>query len=119
MLIRPWSGCSKPAMQRRVVVLPQPLGPSKETNSPGATVKETPPTAATPPKLFARFSTTRPAAADLVMKLTPFVHEWLSDHQQGDREYDLETGQRRNLAELAVLLQVVHHHRKNLQAGGV
>src|SRR5918993_520683 len=112
MLIRPWSGCSNPAMQRRVVVLPQPLGPSRETNSPGATVKETPPTAATPPKLFARFSTTRPAAGDdLVIEPPPFVDERLGDHQKGDGEDDLETGQRRNLAELAILLQVVHHDR--------
>ena len=32
--IRPSSGTSKPAIIRRVVVLPQPLGPSSEKNSP-------------------------------------------------------------------------------------
>ena len=31
--ILPASGCSKPAMQRKSVVLPQPDGPSKVTNS--------------------------------------------------------------------------------------
>ena len=30
-------GSSKPAIMRRVVVLPQPLGPRKDTNSPRAT----------------------------------------------------------------------------------
>ena len=30
----PLSGCSSPAMMRRVVVLPQPEAPSKVTNSP-------------------------------------------------------------------------------------
>ena len=32
--IRPSSGTSKPAIIRKVVVLPQPLGPSSEKNSP-------------------------------------------------------------------------------------
>src|SRR5579871_3559777 len=34
MRICPALGVSKPATMRRVVVLPQPLGPRKETNSP-------------------------------------------------------------------------------------
>ncbi len=40
---------SRPAMQRSVVVLPQPLGPSSETNSPSSTVKERSRTAVTLP----------------------------------------------------------------------
>src|SRR5689334_12909474 len=36
--IRPEVGCSKPAISRRVVVLPQPDGPSREKNSPLAPV---------------------------------------------------------------------------------
>ena len=35
----PWSGSSRPAMQRSVVVLPQPLGPSRVKKVPGARVK--------------------------------------------------------------------------------
>jgi hypothetical protein len=38
----PPSGSSKPEMRRKVVVLPQPLGPSKAKSSPGLTEKETP-----------------------------------------------------------------------------
>src|SRR5215216_3619419 len=34
--IAPSSAVSRPAMQRRVVVLPQPLGPSRTRNSPGS-----------------------------------------------------------------------------------
>ena len=35
--IRPSVGCSNPAIIRRVVVFPQPDGPSREKNSPGST----------------------------------------------------------------------------------
>src|SRR5437879_3858591 len=48
--IRPSSGASKPAIIRSVVVLPQPLGPSSEKNSPSAIGKLTSSTAPTPPK---------------------------------------------------------------------
>ena len=37
MRIAPAVGVSKPATMRKVVVLPQPLGPRKETNSPRST----------------------------------------------------------------------------------
>src|SRR6266481_1053947 len=37
--MRPEVGCSKPAISRRVVVLPQPEGPRREKNSPLATVR--------------------------------------------------------------------------------
>ena len=37
LLTRPADGCSRPAMQRRVVVLPQPEGPSSTTISPAGT----------------------------------------------------------------------------------
>ena len=43
------SGCSKPAIIRRVVVLPQPEGPSSVTSSPGGTVKDTASTTVTLP----------------------------------------------------------------------
>ena len=49
MLIRPASGTSNPATQRNVVVLPQPLGPSRATVLPGSTCKSTWSTAATAP----------------------------------------------------------------------
>src|SRR5579884_1087955 len=48
----PSSGCSRPATNRRVVLLPQPLGPSSVKTSPGWTVKLTWSTATTGPKRF-------------------------------------------------------------------
>jgi hypothetical protein len=36
-LVRPAEGCSSPAATLRSVDLPHPVGPTTETNSPGAT----------------------------------------------------------------------------------
>src|SRR6478609_8055708 len=46
--IEPALGCSRPATQRSVVVLPQPEGPSRTTISPAGTAKLTPSTAGRP-----------------------------------------------------------------------
>src|SRR6202165_243003 len=48
MLISPDVGCSSPATQRNVVVLPQPEGPSSTTISPAGTAKLTPSIAGRP-----------------------------------------------------------------------
>src|SRR5580693_9119398 len=48
MLISPSVGCSRPATQRKVVVLPQPEGPSSTTISPAGTAKLTPSIAGRP-----------------------------------------------------------------------
>src|SRR6185437_5006211 len=48
MLISPSVGCSRPATQRNVVVLPQPEGPSSTTISPAGTAKLTPSIAGRP-----------------------------------------------------------------------
>src|SRR5882757_3638058 len=48
MLISPDVGCSSPATQRKVVVLPQPEGPSRTTISPAGTAKLTPSMAGRP-----------------------------------------------------------------------
>jgi hypothetical protein len=45
----PESGASKPAISRSVVVLPQPLGPSRVRISPSRTSSDTPSTASTGP----------------------------------------------------------------------
>src|SRR5579871_5299254 len=46
---RPESGCSNPAITRRVVVLPEPEGPSSVKNSPSPTWRSTSRTARTSP----------------------------------------------------------------------
>src|ERR1700738_2426200 len=48
MLISPDVGCSRPATQRKVVVLPHPEGPSRTTISPAGTAKLTPSIAGRP-----------------------------------------------------------------------
>src|SRR6185295_1182493 len=48
MSISPDVGCSSPATQRSVVVLPQPEGPSRTTISPAGTAKLTPSIAGRP-----------------------------------------------------------------------
>src|SRR5476649_46261 len=68
MLISPEVGCSSPATQRRVVVLPQPEGPSSTTISPAGTAKLTPSTAGRPIANCLRRSRTSRAA---VMMLLP------------------------------------------------
>src|SRR5262249_21203083 len=56
-------GCSSPATQRSVVVLPQPDGPSSTTISPAGTVKLTPSTAGLPAmNAFTRSRTSSVAA---------------------------------------------------------
>ena len=55
-LIRPLVFCSRPATIRRVVVLPQPDGPSSVTNSPSATRRSTSFTATNSPNFRLTFS---------------------------------------------------------------
>src|SRR5262249_46611187 len=54
--IWPWVGCSKPAIMRSVVVLPQPEEPSSEKNSPAGMWRLMPSTAFTLPKRLTRLT---------------------------------------------------------------
>src|ERR1700746_2495195 len=62
-MISPASGVSSPAKSRSVVVLPQPEGPSRVKNSPGATVKLISFTAVLSRDRFAALDTGRSAPA--------------------------------------------------------
>src|SRR6201996_4464624 len=62
MLISPSVGCSRPATQRKVVVLPQPDGPSRTTISPAGTAKLTPSMAGRPTANCLRRSVTSSVA---------------------------------------------------------
>src|SRR5882757_9643674 len=55
----PRSAASRPAMMRKRVVLPQPEGPSSETNSPAPTWRSTPPSTVAAPKAFSAPATSR------------------------------------------------------------
>ena len=61
--MRPAVGLMKPAIMRSVVVLPQPDGPSSDTNSPGCNDSETSCTATALPKFLPR-----PISASLVIR---------------------------------------------------
>src|SRR3989454_4345082 len=61
--ISPASGCSSPATRRRVVVLPQPLGPSSVKSSPRSTSSEAPSRACTAPKTLVTPSMRRTVTA--------------------------------------------------------
>src|SRR5688572_17678734 len=66
MRISPASGSSNPASIRKVVVLPQPEGPSSDRNSPTSTFRSMPSTAVTVPKrLVTPANSTEPTAAIL------------------------------------------------------
>src|SRR5215471_9494223 len=62
MAISPPVGCSRPATQRKVVVLPQPDGPSSTTISPAGTAKLTPSMAGRPTANCLRRSVTSSVA---------------------------------------------------------
>src|SRR5476651_751817 len=71
MLMVPAVGCSSPATQRKVVVLPQPEGPSSTTISPAGTLKLTPSTAGRPiANCLRRSLTLRAAVMILLSRLT-------------------------------------------------
>src|SRR5271155_2864734 len=52
MVAVPAEGCTSPSSMRRVVVLPEPLGPRKPVTRPGSTVNDRSSTARTDPKLL-------------------------------------------------------------------
>src|SRR6202049_1121278 len=62
MLMLPLVGCSRPATQRKGVVLPQPDGPSSTTISPAGTAKLTPSIAGRPTENCLRRSVTSSVA---------------------------------------------------------
>src|ERR1700680_733647 len=66
MRTTPALGCSRPATQRNVVVLPQPEGPSRATISPAPTEKLTSATAGAPVAKTLRKRSTR-SSADMVL----------------------------------------------------
>src|SRR5947199_9441520 len=67
MLISPEVGCSRPATQRKVVVLPQPDGPSRTTISPAGTANLTPSMAGRPIENCLRRSVTSSVAVMILL----------------------------------------------------
>src|SRR5579859_4566430 len=97
-VMRPVSGCWKPAIDVRVVVLPHPLGPSRVSSSPSRTVKDTSASAGAPvgflpPKLLLMASTMMSGTASP----RDACGEQAAAHGDGgDRDRDLNHGHGRD-----------------------
>src|SRR5690348_10956981 len=115
--IDPSLGRMKPAIMRKVVVLPQPEGPSSEMNSPAASDRLTPDTADTSPKRFPR-----PLSCSFATGSPSPQHEVAADQAEAQRHQD-DGGDEKNAAqcrevfEIALAAQVVQHHRHHLCVG--
>src|SRR5262245_62050454 len=125
MRICPPEMSSRPAMQRSVVVLPQPLGPSSATNSPSAISRSMPATAVTVPYFL-----TRPLSCTAAIPFPPVLlcslladgllelhAENLSrDEDQRDHDHRLQYADRRGKLIVAGVHIVPRQHRQHLAA---
>src|SRR5579862_3197237 len=78
----PASGCSKPAITLRVVVLPEPDGPRSVKNSPAPTCRFTSSTAATPPNCFRIPATPTSAAKAAFQDVEPLLEIGVVDRER-------------------------------------
>src|SRR2546423_10658145 len=78
----PWSGFSKPAMMRSVVVLPDPDGPSSVKNSPAVTWRSTLSTATTSPYVFLIPATATSAAKAALEDVESFLEIVVGDRER-------------------------------------
>ena len=118
--ISPERGRSRPAIERSVVVLPQPLGPSSVNSLPSGTSKATSRAAGRRPCSL----TYSVLSADAQHGRSPSFHAELAarelrDLHQHEQQHDQHHAQRGELDVLAVLPQLPDHDRYHLRAGAV
>src|SRR3954462_8112315 len=113
--MRPLFGARNPASRRKVVVWPQPDGPSSDRNSPSSIVSVRSATALT----SANFRVS-PSIATRAMSLFRPRYEPLSDHaiaddsqRQGQREHN--DAERREAFQIALLGQIDQHRGHDLR----
>src|SRR6186997_207060 len=108
--ISPRRGFSSPAIERSVVVLPQPEGPSSVNSCPSGTLKVTSWAAFTISPLSLGYSVNSPSTLSIscsVSFLDPeLLAQPLRDHHQEEERDDEEHAQRGELHVLAVLPQL-------------
>src|SRR5437763_6913869 len=120
MRISPAVGCSSPATQRNVVVLPQPDGPSSATMPPAGTVKLTSSTAGVPAAKTLRKRSTRNSDDTRVAPISfvPRGQEAIAARSQSNNSLPVPVGLVPLLhpggMEIAVLLEVRHPHLHDL-----
>src|SRR5258706_3497211 len=122
-LISPRRGRSRPAIERSVVVFPQPLGPSSVNSFPSGTSKLTSCAAFTiSPRSFGysrkRASTFSTASSGSFLD-PEFLSQPLSEHHQDEKRQDEQNPQGRELDVLAVLPQFPDGDRQHLGSGAV
>src|SRR5258706_6105302 len=122
-LISPARGRSRPAIERSVVVLPQPLGPSSVNSFPSGTSKVTSCAALTIWPRSLGYSVNSPSTfstrfSGSFLDAEFLAHE-LGHHHQNKERQDKKHPQRRQLHELAVLPQFPDGDRQHLGARAV
>src|SRR2546427_11276900 len=119
-LISPVRGRSRPAIERSVVVLPQPLGPSRVKSLPGGTSKETSCAARMAFPCSSMYSVQRPltfSTSGFPDSETPA--DELCDEHQHEQAQDEHYAKRRELDVLSVLPQLPNQDRDDLGARAV
>src|SRR5258706_4564398 len=121
--ISPARGRSRPAIERSVVVLPQPLGPSRVNSFPSGTSKLTSCAALTIWPRSLGYSVNRPSTFSTRFSGSfldaELLAQPLGDHHQDEERQDKEHPQRRELDVLAVLPQFPDGDRQDLLARAV
>src|SRR6266853_1973142 len=122
-LISPARGRSRPAIERRVVVLPQPLGPSRVNSFPSGTSNVTSCAALTIWPRSLGYSVKSPATFNSRFSASFLDSESLAHklghHHQDEECQDEEHAERRQLDVLAVLPQFPDGDRQDLGARAV
>src|SRR5919106_5059400 len=119
--ISPARGRSSPAMERRVVVLPQPLGPSSVKSLPCGTSKLTSCAARMVWPCSPRYSVHRPATLSTGSCLldSELAADPLGEHDEHEKGNDEHHAKRGELDVLPVLPQFPDEDRQHLGAGAV
>src|SRR5258706_9118452 len=118
--ISPTRGFSRPAIERSVVVFPQPLGPSSVKSLPSGTSKVTSWAAFTISPCSFGYSVKRPSTLSTRSLLpSKFLPQPLRDHHQHEEREDEEHAQRGELDVLPVLPQLPDHDRHDLGSRAV
>src|SRR6266851_5188707 len=120
-LISPARGRSSPAIERSVVVLPQPLGPSSVKSFPSGTSKLTSCAARTISPRSLGYSVNNPSTFSTPLSLlhAEFLAQPLGDHHQHEERQDEKHAEGRKLHVLAVLPQLPDGDRQHLGARAV
>src|SRR5712692_9664175 len=122
-LISPARGRSRPAIERSVVVLPQPLGPSRVNSFPSGTSNVTSCAARTIWPRSLGYSVKSPSTFSTrfsgSLLDSEFPAQPLGQHHQNEEREDEKHAERRQLHVLAVLPQLPDGDRQDFGAGAV